>query len=257
MAKLAANLSMMFQDKPFLDRFDAAAAVGFRGVEYLFPYEVPAEAIAGRLEANGLTQVIFNSPAGNWAGGERGLAALPGRSAEFRDGVELALTYARATGCKMLHLMAGIAAGVEAEQIFVKNIAAAADMAAADGIEVLIEPINTRVDIPGYFLNHTAQALEIIAKAARPNIRLQYDIYHMQIMEGDLMRSIQRLLPLIAHMQVADNPGRNEPGTGEINYLRILEQVDMLGYPGWIGCEYRPVADTIAGLSWAKKYLPT
>ncbi|HVZ27647.1 MAG TPA: 2-oxo-tetronate isomerase, partial [Rhizomicrobium sp.] len=253
--KLAANLSMMFQDLPFIERFDAAAAAGFSGVEYLFPYEAPAEAIAEKLKANGLTQVIFNSPAGNWAGGERGLAAVPGREQEFRDGVALALKYADATGCKMLHLMAGKAAGDAAEKTFVGNIKFAADAASGHGVNVVIEPINTHVDIPGYFLNHTGQAMSIIEQAGRKNVGLQYDIYHMQIMEGDLARSIKRLLPQIYHMQWADTPGRAEPGTGELTYPWLLDYIDTLGYEGWIGCEYRPVGGTVDGLGWARKYL--
>jgi hydroxypyruvate isomerase len=259
MTKLAANLSMMFQDRPFLERFDAAADAGFKGVEYLFPYEAPAEAIRERLDARGLKQVLFNTPAGNWTGGERGLAALPDRIDDFRTGVEQALTYARATGCKQLHVMAGIpsASGDKAEivETFDANVAFAAQAVAGDWIDIIIEPINTRVDIPGYFLNGTAQAVEILDRLALPNVRLMFDIYHMQIMEGDLARSIERLLPRIGHIQLADNPGRNEPGTGEINYPWLLNHIDGLGYDGWVGCEYRPKGDTAAGLGWAGTYL--
>ena len=257
MIKLAANLSMMFSDRPFLERFDAAAKAGFGGVEYLFPYEAPAEAIADRLKSGGLTQVIFNTPPGNWAGGERGLAALPDRVSEFRDGVALALQYAGVTGCKLLHLMAGIVTGdlAKAQSIYIENVAFAAAAAARQGVTVVIEPINSKVDIPGYFLNGTAQALEILGHVGQPNARLQYDIYHMQIMEGDLARTMGRLMPHIAHVQLADNPGRHEPGTGEINYSWLLDHIDSLGYGGWIGCEYRPTGETLASLGWAEKYL--
>lgn len=259
MIRLAANLSMMFTEVPFLYRFDAAAAHGFRGVEYLFPYEATASEIRTRLEWHGLTQVLFNLPAGEWASGERGIAGLPGRIDEFRRGVDIALSYARATGCRKLHAMPGkVPVGIDRERclsIFVDNLVFAADAAAADGIDILIEPINSRVDIPGYLLDRTELALEIMARVGRPNLRLQFDIYHVQIMEGDLARSIERLLPHIGHMQLADNPGRNEPGTGEIHYEWLLSRIDELGYTGWIGCEYKPRAATAAGLSWAARYL--
>jgi hydroxypyruvate isomerase len=257
--RLAANLSMLFAEVPFLDRFEAAARYGFRGVEYLFPYDAAATGIRARLDRHALTQVLFNLPAGDWAGGERGIAGLPGRTDEFRRGVDNALHYARVTGCRKLHAMSGkVPAGVERERclaIFVDNLIFAADAAAADEVDILIEPINTRVDIPGYLLDRTDLALEIMARVGRPNIRLQFDIYHMQIMEGDLARSIERLLPRIGHMQLADNPGRNEPGTGEIHYEWLLKHIDDLGYAGWIGCEYKPRGATVAGLSWAAEYL--
>ncbi|WP_404478437.1 2-oxo-tetronate isomerase [Novosphingobium sp. BL-52-GroH] len=258
MVKLAANLSMMFQDLPFLDRIDAAAKAGFAAIEYMFSYDVPAEQVRARLDANGLRHVLLNSPAGDWAGGDRGLAAVPGRDGEFRGGVQRALDYAGTTGCTMIHAMAGMPpAGAEtaAHHTYLDNLMFAADAAAACDMTVIIEPINTRVDIPGYFLNGTAQALAVLEACGRPNLRLQYDIYHMQIMEGDLARSIARLLPQIAHIQLADNPGRNEPGTGEIRFDWLLSEIDRLGYAGWIGCEYRPLGDTVAGLGWAKPYL--
>jgi hydroxypyruvate isomerase len=257
--RLAANLSMMFTELPFLERFDAAARSGFKGVEYLFPYEAPATEIRARLDRHGLTQVLFNFPAGDWARGERGIAALPGRIDEFRSGVASALHYARICGCRQLHAMPGkLPAGADRARclsIFVDNLIFAADAAAAEGIDILIEPINTRVDIPNYLLDHTDLALELMARAGRPNLKLQFDIYHMQIMEGDLARSIERLLPKIGHMQLADNPGRNEPGTGEIRYEWLLQRIDELGYSGWIGCEYKPRGSTVAGLSWAAPYL--
>jgi hydroxypyruvate isomerase len=257
--RLAANLSMLFAEVPFLERFEIAARSGFRGIEYLFPYDAPATEIRARLDRHGLEQVLFNLPAGDWAHGERGIAGLPNRVDEFRWGVDNALHYARVTGCKRLHAMPGrLPAGVDRERclsIFVDNLIFAADAAATEGIDILIEPINTRVDIPGYLLDHTQLALALMARADRPNIRLQFDIYHMQIMEGDLARSIEQLLPRIGHMQLADNPGRHEPGTGEINYEWLLKRIDDLGYAGWIGCEYKPCAGTVAGLSWAAPHL--
>lgn len=256
MIKLAANLSMMFQDLPFLDRFDAAAEAGFSGVEFMFPYDHGAGEVAERARRCGLEIALFNLPAGDWVGGERGIAALPGRVEEFRAGVAKGLDYANALGCPRLHLMAGKAsASVECRAVLLDNIAYAADLAAVDDVEILIEPINTRVDIPGYFYGTTAEALSVIDEAGRANVRLQYDIYHMQIMEGDLARTIERLLPRIGHMQLADNPGRAEPGAGEINYPWLLSHIDALGYAGWIGCEYRPAGDTKAGLGWARDYL--
>jgi hydroxypyruvate isomerase len=257
--KLAANLSMMFTEVPFLERFAAAAQAGFRGVEYLFPYEAPAAEIRDRLQRHGLSQVLFNTPSGNWAQGERGIASLPERIDEFRAGVDNALQYARATGCRKLHVMPGkLPENADRKrylQVFVDNLIFAADAVVGDGIEIMIEPINTRVDIPGYLLDRTDLAMELITRAARPNIRLQFDIYHVQIMEGDLARSIERLLPFIGHMQLADNPGRNEPGTGEIHYEWLLQRIDALGYPGWIGCEYKPRGQTLAGLAWATRHL--
>jgi hydroxypyruvate isomerase len=257
--QLAANLSMLFTEMPFLERFAAAAQAGFRGVEYLFPYEARAAEIREQLDRYGLSQVLFNVTAGAWAQGERGIAALPDRVDEFRAGVPIALQYARTTGCRKLHVMPGrLPEGAHREaclETFVSNLVFTADAVAADGIDVMIEPINTRVDIPGYLLDRTGQALQLMARAARPNIKLQFDIYHMQIMEGDLARSIERLLPHIGHLQLADNPGRNEPGTGEINYEWLLRHIDALGYAGWIGCEYKPRGETVAGLAWAKPFL--
>ncbi len=259
MTKLAANLTMMFSDLPFLDRFDAAVAAGFKAVECLAPYEAPAEAIAERLDRTGLKLVLFNMGIGDWGAGDRGIGANPDRIAEMQPSLDQALAYARATGCKQLHLMAGkFPEGGDRDawtRTFVANIAKAADAVAADGIDVMLEPINTKVDIPGYFYDSTRVALELLQAVNRPNVKLQYDIYHMQVMEGDLARSIERLLPQIGHVQLADNPGRNEPGTGEINYPWLLSKLDALGYGGWVGCEYRPVGDTVAGLGWAASYL--
>ena len=259
MPKLAANLTLNFSDRPFLDRVDAAAAAGFKAVECLMPYEVPAQALRERLDANGLQMVLFNIAVGDWAAGDRGLGANPDRVEEFKASLAQGLEYARATGCKQLHLMAGkVPEGADRsawKQTFISNIQTAADAAVGDGIDIMLEPINTRVDIPGYFYSTTDEAVEIMGAVGRPNVKLQYDIYHMQIMEGDLARRIEALLPRIGHLQLADNPGRNEPGTGEINYPWLLSRIDALGYQGWIGCEYRPVGDTVAGLGWAKPYL--
>ena len=258
MPKFAANLTMMFNEVDFLDRFDAAARAGFHGVEYLFPYAYKKEELVERLQKQGLTQVLHNLPAGDWAKGERGNACLPDRIGEFQDGVGRAIDYATALGCKQLNCLAGIAPkGVAPDKVretFVDNLKFAATKLASAGIRLFIEPINTR-DIPDFFLSHTAQALAILDEIASPNLSLQYDIYHMQIMEGDLATTIQRNLPRIGHMQLADNPGRHEPGTGEINYPFLLQFIDKIGYSGWIGCEYKPAGTTTAGLGWVKPYL--
>lgn len=259
MPRLAANLSTLFTELPFAERFAAAAAAGFRHVECQFPYALPAGQVAALLAAHDLSLVLFNAPPGNAAAGDRGLASLPGRERDFRDSIGQALAYARVTGCPRLHVMAGLVpVGGDAaahRATFVANLAWAADAAASDGISLMLEPINTRVDVPGYFLSGTAQALELIADAGRPNLRLQYDCYHMQIMEGDLARSIGRLLPAIGHIQIADNPGRHEPGTGEIAYDWLLRHLDALGYDGHVGCEYLPSGPTTASLGWARCWL--
>ena len=253
MPKFAANLTMLFNEVGFLDRFAAARRAGFAGVEYLFPYDHDAAEIRGRLDEHGLTQVLHNLPAGNWGAGERGIACLPDRVAEFDDGVARAVQYAAALGCNQLNCLAGIApAGLDpgrARAVFVGNLRGAARRLQDAGIRLLIEPINTR-DIPGFFLRTTAQALEIIDEVGSDNLFLQYDVYHMQIMEGDLATTLQKNLARIAHVQIADNPGRHEPGTGEINYDFLFDFLDRIGYPGWIGCEYKPTAATEAGLGW-------
>jgi hydroxypyruvate isomerase len=253
MPKFAANLTMLFNEVGFLDRFAAAGRAGFAGVEFLFPYDHDAAEIRGRLDEHGLTQVLHNLPAGNWAAGERGIACHPDRVAEFDDGVARAVQYAAALGCSQLNCLAGIApAGLDpgrARAVFVGNLRGAARRLQDAGIRLLIEPINTR-DIPGFFLRNTAQALEIIDEVGSDNLFLQYDVYHMQIMEGDLATTLQKNLARIAHVQIADNPGRHEPGTGEINYDFLFDFLDRIGYPGWIGCEYKPTAATEAGLGW-------
>ena len=259
MIQLAANLSTLFTELPFLDRFAAAAAAGFRAVECQFPYEAPPEEVAVRLRDHGLQWVLFNAPPGNAAAGERGIASLPGREREFDEGIERAARYAELGQCAKVHVMAGLlpsgADRSEHLERYVASIARAADRLAVAGVTVMIEPINTRVDVPGYLLDGTALALDCIAKAGRSNVRLQYDVYHMQIMEGDLMRSIERLLPHIGHIQIADNPGRHEPGTGEIAFERLLPHIDAIGYQGHVGCEYLPAGGTAAGLGWARLWL--
>ena len=253
MPRFAANLSLMFNELGFLDRFAAARAAGFDAVEFLFPYAFEPEQIAGRLQRYGLELALFNFPAGDWAAGERGFACDPRRIGEFQDSVELALEYAPELGVKRLHCLSGkLHPNVPPERAhatFVDNLRFAAGQLAPHDIEVLIEPINDR-DIPGYFLTRSAQAAGIIAEAAVPNLFLQYDIYHMQRMEGDLAATLRRHLPLIRHIQLADVPGRHEPGTGEINYPFLFSLLDELGYDGWVGCEYNPQGDTVAGLGW-------
>jgi hydroxypyruvate isomerase len=257
MPKFAANLTMLFNELPFLERFEASAAAGFAGVEYLFPYAFPAEVLAERLRDFGLTQVLHNLPAGNWDAGERGIAILPDRVGEFRDGVATAIAYARTLGCRQINCLAGIAPrGVDSDRLyetFVANLRFAAAALAAEGIKLLIEPINTR-DIPGFYLSHTRQALEIIAAVGSQNLFLQYDIYHMQIMEGDLAHALEANLRQIAHVQLADNPGRHEPGSGEIHYPFLFDHLDRIGYAGWIGCEYKPSQTTLQGLGWYERY---
>lgn len=257
MPRLAANLTMMFNEVPFLDRFAAAAKAGFTGVEFLFPYDFPAAEIRKRLDDNGLTQVLFNMPPGDWALGERGMASLPGRQPQFRDGVKLALEYAAALNCKLVHCMAGIpgkdVAFGTAAALYATNVAWAAEQASAAGVRLCLEPINHR-DMPGFHLNTMAQAAAVIAAIGAEKVGLQFDIYHCQITEGDITKRMELHLPIIAHMQLADVPARNEPGTGEIGWPYVFRRVDELGYQGWIGCEYRPAGDTVAGLAWRQAF---
>ncbi len=257
MPKLAANLSMLFQEVPFLDRFAAAAAAGFAGVECLFPYEFPPSEIAARLERHHLVQALFNLPPGDWVKGERGLAALPGREGEFMDGLQRALDYARATGCQRLHALAGIWPTEldrrEGAAVYAANLRRAADRAAARGVSLVIEPINSR-DMPGYFLRTTGEAMAILKEVARDNLKLQLDLYHCQITEGDLAMRIRALAGHYAHVQIAGVPGRHEPDRGEVNYPYLLELLDEVGYGGWVGCEYWPAGETRAGLAWARRW---
>jgi hydroxypyruvate isomerase len=257
MPRFAANLSMMFNEVPFLDRFAAARQAGFEGVEFLFPYDYPAADLRARLKGEGLTQALFNMPPGDWANGERGLASLPGRQAEFREAVKRALDYATALECRLVHCMAGIVpAGVSAytaASLYAANLAWAAEQAAPAGIRLAIEPINHR-DMPGYFLNTQAQGAGVVEAIGRDRIGLQFDLYHVQITEGDITTRMERYMPLIAHMQIADVPARNEPGTGEIGWRYVFRRMDELGYQGWVGCEYRPAAGTEAGLGWMRAF---
>lgn len=258
MPKFDANLTMMYNEVDFLDRFAAASAAGFKGVEYLFPYAFEADELATRLRDNGLTQLLHNLPAGDWDAGERGIAILADRKDEFRASVDQAISYAAKLGAPQLNCLAGIApSDADAAQLkatFVENLAWAADQFKAEGIKLLIEAINTR-DIPGFYLHNTKQASDIIAETGSDNLFIQYDIYHMQIMEGDLAPTIEAYLGQIPHMQLADTPGRHEPGTGEINYPFLFDHIDRIGYDGWIGCEYKPASKTEDGLGWLKPYL--
>lgn len=256
MPRFAANLTMMFNEVPFLDRFARARAAGFAAVECLFPYEYPAAEIARRLQDNGQSLVLFNTPPGDWAKGERGLAAQPGRRAEFREAMKRALDYAAALSCPRVHVMAGLRGDQGWQTLhptFTLNLDWAAEEAAKLGVKPVIEPINQR-DIPGYYLNTMAEAAALIGVLGPERVGLQFDLYHCQVTEGDLIPRITQHLPMIAHMQVADTPGRHEPGTGEVNWPRVFQKIDALGYRGWIGCEYRPAGETEAGLGWYAPY---
>ncbi len=252
MPKFAANLSLMFPQLDFLDRFAAARACDFDAVEFLFPYAYPPELIAGLLHQHGLQLVLHNLPPGDWASGDRGLACDPARREEFRDGVALAARYARALRAPRLHCMAGIMPPVGAAEVracYIDNLRFAARALAPDGIDLLIEPINT-IDMPGYFLTGSEQAAAIVAECAEPNLFMQCDLYHLQRMGEDVPAVLRRHLPLMRHMQLADVPGRHEPGSGAMNYHALFQLIDQLGYLGWIGCEYHPQGDTAAGLGW-------
>lgn len=252
MPKFSANLGFLFTEVPFLERFARARAAGFEGVEYPFPYAHPVATLVELARTHALEQVLLNLPCGDFAKGERGIACQPERRGEFREGVGQGIEYARALGCTRLNCLAGPAPGAGdalAFDTFVENLSFAATALGEAGIRLLIEPINGR-DMPGFFLQTSAQARRVMGAVGSDNLWLQYDVYHMQVMEGDLARGIERHLPRIAHMQLADNPGRHEPGTGEINYAFLLPHIDRLGYTGWMGCEYVPVAGTEAGLDW-------
>ena len=257
MPKFAANLTMMYNEHPFLERFAAAARDGFRGVEFLFPYAHDAREIRARLDANGLTQALFNAPPGDWEKGERGLASLPGREDEFRRSIDKALEYARVLGNRCLHVMAGLIAPGEDRarhrEAYVANLAWAARHAAGAGITVVIEPINTR-DIPGFFLNRQDEAHAVCREVGEPNLKVQMDLYHCQIVEGDLAMKIRTHIAGVGHVQIAGVPERHEPDLGEVNYPYLFALLDELGYAGWIGCEYRPKAGTSEGLGWFASY---
>ncbi len=253
MPRFAANLSMLFTEVPFLERFDRAAAAGFEAVEFLFPYPYPVKELRHRLEANGLELVLHNLPAGDWAAGERGIACHPDRVGEFRLGISAALRYAQELGVRQLNCLAGIApAGVAPDALhrtLVSNLRLAAQQLQRAGVTLLLEPVNT-FDIPGFHVSRSQQALDLIAEVGVANLLLQYDLYHAQRMEGELAATLQGHLASIGHVQLADNPGRHEPGTGEINFPYLFDLLDRIGYAGWVGCEYRPAASTEAGLHW-------
>jgi hydroxypyruvate isomerase len=256
MPRFAANLSMMYPEHAFLDRFAAAAADGFEAVEFLFPYDFEPAEIASRLADNGLQQVLFNAPPGDFAGGERGIACLAERRDEFRRGIlEQALPYALALRCPRLHVMAGLMpAGIARaalREVYLENLAWAAREAASAGLDLLIEPINTR-DMPGYLLNRQGEAHQIVEQIGAPNLKVQMDLYHCQIVEGDVAMKLRQYLPTgrVGHLQIAGVPDRHEPDQGELNYPYLFEQLDLLGWQGYIGCEYRPRAGTSAGLAW-------
>jgi len=251
MPKFAANLTMMFNEWEFLDRFAAAADAGFRAVEFLFPYAWEPDDIAERLTSHGLTQALFNLPPGAWEAGERGLAALPERAADFRNSVATALRYAAATGVERLHVMSGNADSNDpkARAAYEDSLRYAVDEIGAQGLDVVIEPINRR-DMPAFFLNDFGYAAELIGRLGLPRLKLQYDIYHRQILHGDVVKSLEAMMPIIGHVQVASVPARNEPGTGELNDDFVFRKLDDLGYAGYVGCEYRPAGKTLDGLSW-------
>ena len=254
MPRFAANLSMLFTEVPFLERFARARAAGFTAVEYLFPYDWPAEQLAEQLREQGLTQVLFNLPPGGWQAGERGIACLPDRVEEFRAGVDQGIAYARVLGNRQLNCLAGLKPADLDEQTawetLVANVRYAADRFAEAGLTLCLEAINSRVDMPGFMLDTTGKVMELIEELDADNVRLQYDVYHMQIMEGDVIRTMECLLPWIGHIQFADNPGRHEPGTGEINFSNVFAALDRMGYQGWVSAEYRPSLETEDTLSW-------
>jgi len=257
MPRFAANLSLLYADLPFLERFAAAAACGFGAVEYQFPYAQDRRDLAAAARDAKLPVILHNTPPGDFEKGERGLGCLPGRQAEFRDQVVQAIDYARAVGCTKIHVMAGIwpsgAKEEDLDKVFVENLRHAGKEAAKVGIDILIEPLS-RPSVPNYYLVKSKQAIRLIDEAKVPNLYLQYDAFHMQVMEGNLAPTIERHLKRIGHIQIADTPGRNEPGTGEINFGFLLAHIDRIGYKGWVGAEYVPAGDTKAGLGWYQPY---
>ena len=262
MPRFAANLSMMYTEVPFLERYALAARDGFKGVEFLFPYEFSAVELRRQLDDHGLTQALFNVHPGDWSAGERGIASLPGREDDFKRSIEQALDYARVLGNRSLHVMAGLLDHAEDKErhraVYLRNLAYAALLASKEDITILIEPINTR-DMPGYFLNRQDEAQDICTELGIDNLKVQFDIYHCQITEGDIATKLQRDMSRphagIGHIQIAGVPGRHEPDTGEINYPYLFRLIDQLGYVGWIGCEYRPRAGTTEGLNWLSPWL--
>jgi hydroxypyruvate isomerase len=258
MPKFAANLTMLFTEVPFLERFEKAHKAGFKAVEYLFPYSFEPQELAGKLKQFEFEQALFNMPPGDWDAGERGFAAIPGREDEFRASVEIALVYAKSLNCKKVHAMSGlIDERFDRDQhvkTFISNIRFAADKFAEQGIELMIEPLNSR-DVPNYFISHQREAVELIKQVERPNVKLQLDLYHAQIMDGDVSTLIQDVAPFTGHIQIASVPDRHEPSEGELNYPHLFNVLDNSGYQGWIGCEYNPRNTTEEGLGWVKPYL--
>ncbi len=258
MPRFSANLTMLFTEVDFMDRFERAAQAGFRAVEYMFPYAYEAERLKEKLDRNGLEQVLFNLPAGDWDKGERGIALLPDRTEEFSAGVEKATVYAKALGCPRVNCLVGLTPpDLDPDAVrktLVANLRYAAEALAQEGIQLLLEALNT-YDIPGFHLSRTSDVLSLIEEVGHPNLFIQYDIYHMQVMEGNLTTTIRKNLEKIGHIQIADNPGRNEPGTGEINFSNLFRFIDEAGYKGFIGCEYRPAGKTEDGLAWMKPFL--
>lgn len=252
MPKFAANLSFMFTEVDFLDRFEAAAKAGFKAVEYLFPYDYAPEELASRLKANGLTQALFNLPPGNWENGERGLAALPGREDDFEAAARKAVDYAVALDCKLLHAMPGLKHHGANWSSYISNLKKGSAIAAEKGVTIILEPIN-EIDIPGFFLTSTAMARAAIYEVGADNIGLQFDLYHRQIQEGDVARSIAEYAPITRHYQIASPPDRGEPDDGEMNYSYLFKEIDETGFDGWVGCEYKPRGETTAGLGWPAK----
>jgi hydroxypyruvate isomerase len=255
MPRFAANLSMMFNEVPFLERFEAAAKAGFTAVEFLFPYDHPAEVVGERLHKNGLTQALFNLPPGNWNAGEKGFAALPDRFGDLQESLRTALPYAQATGVKRLHLMAGIAdrGDPKAVAAFRKSVIWTAEFLKPHGLDVVIEPINPR-NVPGYFLNDFTFARDLILELKIPNLKLQFDIYHCQIIHGDVTMRLREMMPITGHIQIASIPSRNEPDGEELNYPYLFAELDRLGYRSFVGCEYVPRGNTVDGLGWFKPY---
>lgn len=256
MPKFAANLTFLFTELPFMERFEAAAKSGFKAVEYMAPYPYPADELKAALRDNDLVQALFNLPAGDWDNGERGIACIPGREAEFKEGVAKAIIYAQALDCKKINCLSGKlpqgASRQAAQATMIANLKYAAVALKREGIMLVTEPINS-FDIPGYLVNRTSEALAILDAVGSDNLLVQYDVYHAQRMEGELGSTLKNYTSRIGHIQIADNPGRNEPGTGEINYAWVLKHIDTIGYDGWVGCEYKPKTTTIEGLGWMRE----
>ena len=249
MPRFAANLSMLFTEVPFLDRFEAAAKAGFKGVEFLFPYAFDVDDIRAQLDQLGLEVVLFNLPPGHWDEGERGITALRGREDEFAAGVDLALRYAEALGCPRVHAMAGLDPHGTDRDVYLKNLTLAADWARGEGVDILIEPINT-FDMPGYFLTTTEAARDVIMEVGAANLGLQLDLYHRHRMQGGVLEAITAFAPIARHFQCANPPDRSEPGVDVLDYRRVFEAIDRTGFTGWVGCEYKPKRSTLEGLQW-------